>query len=122
MSSFGDKVKKLRKERGWSQDVFAEKVGIHGRHVGKYEIGRVLPNAEALINIAKVFDVSLDYLLLNENETPNPAAKIHDKELLKNFELLDQMPEKDREVVKSLIDAYIKKGQIENIVREKSAV
>ena len=115
MSSFGEKIKKLRKERGWSQDAFAEQVGIHGRHVGKYEIGRALPNAETLIRIAKALDVSLDYLFLEEGD-PNPASRIRDRELLHAFETVDQMQDEDKRTIKSLIDAYIKKQQMERVL------
>ncbi|WP_229266401.1 helix-turn-helix domain-containing protein [Leptospira sp. severe_002] len=117
MSSFGKKVKKLRKEKGWSQDEFAEKIGVHGRHIGKYENGSTVPHAETVIKMAKVFDVSTDYLLLEE-ESLNPASKIKDKVLLKEFEIVDQMNDKDREVIKSLIDAFIKKGRIEQVLEK----
>ncbi len=46
---FGDKLRKLRKDRNWSQDTLGQKLGIHGRHIGKYENGQVMPGAEALI-------------------------------------------------------------------------
>ena len=116
MTTFGEKVKKLRKEKGWSQDEFADKIDIHGRHIGKYENGKVLPNAETLVKISRVFEVSIDYLLLDSNDNANPAAKIQDRELLHNFELIDQMTEEDRNVVKSLIDAYVKKRQMESVL------
>ncbi|EKR62086.1 DNA-binding helix-turn-helix protein [Leptospira weilii str. 2006001853] len=115
MSSFGDKVKKLRKEKGWSQDEFASKIGVHGRHIGKYENGSTMPNSETVIKMAKVFEVSTDYLLLGEGNA-NPTSKIRDQALLKEFEIVDQMNDKDREVIKSLIDAFIKKGRMEQVL------
>ncbi|AXR60306.1 helix-turn-helix domain-containing protein [Leptospira mayottensis] len=115
MPSFGDKVKKLRKEKDWSQDEFAAKIGVHGRHIGKYENGSTMPNSETVIKMAKVFEVSTDYLLLEEGNA-NPASKIRDQALLKEFEIVDQMSEKDREVIKSLIDAFIKKGRMEQVL------
>jgi transcriptional regulator with XRE-family HTH domain len=121
MSSFGEKLRKLRKEKGWSQDELAEKIGIHGRHVGKYEAGKVLPNAETLIAAAAALEVSLDYLLLDSNGAENPAAMIRDRELLKDFEVVDHMDEKDRDIIKSLIDAFIKKKQIEAVMGDKTS-
>jgi transcriptional regulator with XRE-family HTH domain len=121
MSSFGEKLRQLRKERGWSQDELAERVGIHGRHVGKYEAGKVLPNAETLLAIAAALDVSLDFLLLDAAQSENPAAKIRDRELLRAFETVDHMDEKDREIIKSLIDAFIKKSQVEAVMGAKNS-
>lgn len=116
MSSFGEKIKALRKEKGWSQDEFAVKIGVHGRHIGKYENGHTLPNSESLLQIAKALDVSIDYLLLNGQERESASSKIRDKILLQEFEVVDQMEEKDREIIKSLIDAFIKKKQMETIL------
>jgi transcriptional regulator with XRE-family HTH domain len=121
MISFGDKIKKLRKDRGWSQDDLAEKAGIHGRHVGKYEIGKAMPNAETVVRIAEALEVSIDYLLRDDaNENPNPAARIKDRQLLAEFEVVDNMDEVDKSVIKSLIDAYIKKRQMEKMFTGQS--
>jgi len=117
MASFGEKLKALRKEKGWSQDVLGEKVGIHGRHIGKYEIGKAMPNAETVIKIAEVFDVSIDYLLLTDDTIPH-HEKIRDKTLLKNFQAVEAMDEDDKNIVKALIEAFIKKQQIEAVLQE----
>lgn len=36
---FGETVRKLRREKGWSQDVFADKSGIHRADIGAIERG-----------------------------------------------------------------------------------
>lgn len=109
--SFGEKLRQLRKERNWSQDALGAELDIHGRHIGKYETGKVMPGAETLVKIARVFGVSVDYLLLDE-ATPEPAAALTDQALLKEFAAVEKMPEEDKAVVRSLIDAYIKKHQL----------
>ena len=118
MLSFADKLRHIRKERGWTQDKLAEELGIHGRQIGKYELGIVLPGAETLIKIAKTLNVSIDYLLLDEQI--NPANDIKDPELLRLFAAIDNMDEEERKVIKSLIDAYVKKHQLEGILRRES--
>jgi transcriptional regulator with XRE-family HTH domain len=116
--TFGEKLRQLRKEKGWSQDKLGEMVKIHGRHIGKYELGQVLPTAEAIIRIATAFNVSTDYLLFDESEDRS-SAEIKDIRLLKEFEEVDKMNEKDKEVIISLIDAYIKKNQISTLLSTK---
>lgn len=108
--SFGEKPRQLRKERNWSQDALGAELDIHERHIGKYETGKVMPGAETLVKIDRVFSVSVDYLLLDE-ATPEPAAALTDQALLKEFSAVEKMPEEDKVVVRSLIDAYIKKYQ-----------
>lgn len=112
----GDKLRSLRKQNNWSQDALGEKLGIHGRHIGKYETGKVMPGADTLMKIAKLFNISVDFLLFDdiaENDT-----KIKDQALLKSFEAVDHMEEEDKKVIKSLIDAYVKKQQIENVINQ----
>ena len=113
---FSTKLRELRKKQKWTQDELAAKVGIHGRHIGKYENGQVMPNADTLIRIARVFDVSIDYLLLDAEEPRE--VDIQDRELLKYFKELGAMKEEDRETIKSLIDAYLKKRKLEAIMSE----
>ena len=43
--SFGEKRRRLRKERNWPQDTLGAELDIHGRHIGKYETGKVMPGA-----------------------------------------------------------------------------
>lgn len=65
MSSFGERLKRLRKERDVTQAALAEYLGLVSSAVGKYEtIENSYPSVEALIKISEFFNVSIDYLLL----------------------------------------------------------
>jgi transcriptional regulator with XRE-family HTH domain len=112
--SFGEKLRQLRRQRGWSQDELGSKVEIHGRHIGKYENDQVMPNADTLVKIAKVFDVSVDYLLFDSKEPKRET--LQDPELLKCFEELSRMEDQDKAVIKSLVEAYVKKRKVEAIM------
>jgi len=117
MATFGEKLKKLRKDRGWSQDELGRRVGVHGRHIGKYEIGRAMPNADTVVRIAETLGVTIDYLLLDDLAAESaPSAALRDEELLRKFEAVEKMDDEDRRVIASLIDAYIKKHQIESVL------
>jgi transcriptional regulator with XRE-family HTH domain len=119
MATFGEKLRQLRKQRGWTQDKLGEEVGVHGRHIGKYESGKAMPNAEAIIRVAKTLTVSIDYLLVNDfQELQQTETSIQNQELLVKFKAVEGMSEKDKEIILSLIDAYIKKQQIENVLQQ----
>lgn len=63
---FGQRLKSLRQERGLSQEDLAKLTGISSRVIGYYESGERFPHTEeALVNIARAFEVSLDFLLDN---------------------------------------------------------
>lgn len=119
ISTFGEKIKSLRKDHGWSQDKLGLEVGLHGRHIGKYETGRAMPNAETLVRIANALKVSIDYLLRNGmEENPTSSNILRDPDLIRKFEAVEKMNKDDKRVVTSLIDAYIKKQQIEDVLHQ----
>ena len=57
MNNFG---KELRNEKGFSQEVFASKVGIHVTNLSKYERNISIPSLEIAKKMAKVLSISLD--------------------------------------------------------------
>ncbi len=64
--SFADKLRLLRKERGLSQEEFAELIGVSRQAVGKWENDASYPEVETLIEISRKLNVSLDMLFSDE--------------------------------------------------------
>lgn len=61
-----EKIQKLRKEQGLTQEQFAEKLFVSRTAVSKWETGRGIPSMESLKQIAKLFHITLDQLLSTE--------------------------------------------------------
>lgn len=59
---FGERLKELRMEQGKTQAQVAEDLGISSVAYLHYEKNQREPSFDLLVNIAKYFDVSLDYL------------------------------------------------------------
>ncbi|UEG48536.1 LexA family transcriptional regulator [Ferruginibacter lapsinanis] len=66
MSQAGQNLKYLRKLRGWTQEEFAEKLGIKRSLIGAYEEERADPRLEVLEIVSDIFKLSLDELLLKD--------------------------------------------------------
>ncbi|WP_286264053.1 helix-turn-helix domain-containing protein [Thalassotalea atypica] len=64
-----DKIVRLRKQFGWSQEDLAEKVNVSRQSVSKWESANSIPDLNKIIMLAEIFDVSTDFLLKDENET-----------------------------------------------------
>jgi len=62
---FSEKLMNLRKSKGWSQDEFADKVGVTRQTVSKWELDKTVPDMNKLIEMSKLFEVSLDELTDN---------------------------------------------------------
>jgi len=59
----GDKIYKLRKEKGLSQEQLAEALDISRQTLSKWELNAVLPDTENIIKLSSYFGVTTDYLL-----------------------------------------------------------
>lgn len=59
----GEKIKKLRESRDWSQAELARRAGITKSAISTYELGMRTPSADVVCAFAKAFGVSSDYLL-----------------------------------------------------------
>jgi transcriptional regulator with XRE-family HTH domain len=60
---FGERLQELRLDAGISQKELAEKVHISFHSISSYERNRSIPNDEIKVKFAKIFNISLDYLL-----------------------------------------------------------
>lgn len=69
MKEFGNRLRKLRLEKGLTQQQLGEKAGgISSNGISHYEQGKREPSFEVLVQFADLFDVSVDWLLGNTNE------------------------------------------------------
>ncbi|MGL5254004.1 MAG: helix-turn-helix domain-containing protein [Brevinema sp.] len=61
--NLSEKILRLRKMNGMSQDDLAEKVGVSRQSISKWESDQATPELEKVLLLAKVFSVTTDYLL-----------------------------------------------------------
>lgn len=73
--TLGEKLQKLRRERGMSQDQLAELLGVSRQAVSKWERDEAVPDTEKVIRLSEIFSVSIDYLL---KDRPEPARKTNE--------------------------------------------
>lgn len=60
---FGQRLKKLREEAGYTQQQLAKLVSLSQQTIGHYEVGRAKPDADTLEMFADIFGTTVDYLL-----------------------------------------------------------
>jgi transcriptional regulator with XRE-family HTH domain len=69
--TFGEKLYKLRKEKGLSQEALAEKLNTSRQAVSKWENDQGFPETEKLLLLGNIFEVSIDYLLKESSQQSN---------------------------------------------------
>ena len=62
--NFGEQIKKIRSDSGLTQEQFAAKLNVSRQSISSWENNRNLPDLEMTVEIARVFGLSLDQLIL----------------------------------------------------------
>jgi transcriptional regulator with XRE-family HTH domain len=111
---FARRLRQLRKQRDLSQTELGKLVDLHYTHIGRYERGASRPSADAARRLADALGVSTDYLM--EGATEEAAkARFEDRELLRQFQEVEALPDEDKLVVKKLLDAFLTKKQVQKL-------
>ena len=112
----GQRIRELRMQRQWSQVELGVKCNVHQKQISMYERGINAPSTELLIKMADVFDVTLNYLVYDDHGKDVPSKnKIHDRELLRRFEVVDDLPDPYRALAKEILDLLILKAQFQQL-------
>lgn len=101
-----ENIKYYRKKRQMSQEEMAIKLHVVRQTVSKWENGLSIPDAEMMIHIAELLDVSIN-VLLGIDETD-----FHDDSLSKELEKAHQMLMENKQKEKMLKAAYKKRSLI----------
>lgn len=72
---FSEKLQILRKNKGFTQEALAEKLGVSRQAVAKWESGQIYPDISNLISISELMNVSVDYLVKDQDCAVNIKAQ-----------------------------------------------
>ena len=77
-----DRIIRLRKKNGWSQEELADKMNVSRQAVSKWESAQSIPDLEKILQLGTLFGVTTDYLLKDDiedeeftNESSDAAVK-----------------------------------------------
>lgn len=116
LDGFAQRLRELRKQKNLSQTELGQLAELHYTHIGRFERGSSRPGGDTLKRLADVLGVTSDYLLEGAvNEVAK--ARFEDRELLKQFQEVEQLPDEDKLVVKKLLDAFLVKKQLQAMAR-----
>lgn len=100
MTTF-ERIKEISKRKGMSLQTLAEKAGLGENSIYKWKTST--PKTDALVKVAEVLDVSIDYLLGQENKTSSiKSVDIADDDVIMTFEG-KEIPPEDIELMKRLL-------------------
>ncbi len=73
--TFSEKLTSLRRKQGLSQEQLAVRLGVTRQSVSKWESGQVQPEIPKLVALSELFEVSVDYLVKDCLEEPEPTPR-----------------------------------------------
>ncbi len=87
---FAENLKKIRKDKGYTQETLAEKLNVVRQTVSKWEKGLSLPDVDMLSKIVNVLETDVNILLdgqittMDQSEIVKQLAKINEQLTIKN--------------------------------------
>ena len=94
----------------------AELLGVSPRLYTRWENGDATPQFGTVVRIADILDVSLDELA-GRKET-DPEARIHNPELHRLYQKVDQLSDEDQKALVVVLDSLVKRAQVGRLMAE----
>ena len=102
--TLGDKIKRLRQERGWDQKELADRVGITNATISRYETGTIKEISKlVIITLSQIFGVSELWLWDEDQEWP-PRRRLDPDEEATIVEAYRQADDRTRDIIKKILD------------------
>lgn len=96
-----DKIKKLRKSKGWTQTELAKRLGTSQKVITSYETGAKKPPIKRLPNLAAVFGITIDELIDSQSiQIQEHKPHVHkNSRTAKMQELFEKLPPEEQRVI-----------------------
>lgn len=104
--TIGQRLSRIRKDRGFTQIEVAEKIGIIQSLVSSYENDVLKLSAEMAVRFARALEVSIDELL--ELKKSKPASQKPNRKILRRLESIESLPSHHQQTLLKTIDTMLK--------------
>jgi transcriptional regulator with XRE-family HTH domain len=104
--TIGQRLARLRKQRGYTQTELAEKMGSRQVLISAYETDRIALSAEIAVRLAVALEVTTDELLhpnVKKKSTAKPSLKV-----MRRMEQIEKLPENKQSFILSALDSMLR--------------
>jgi transcriptional regulator with XRE-family HTH domain len=109
--SFSKKIKELRTEKNWKQETLAKELQLDVRQISLYENNKNSPSIETAVKIAQLFNVSIDYLLIDDY--PRKPLYFNDNIFINKLKDIEILTKVEKDSLSNLIDSLIYKNKLQ---------
>ena len=103
----GQRLARLRKERGWTQVELAERLGIIQSLISDYERDRLRMNPAMVVRFAAALEITTDELL-RPNTAQTPLRRKPSLRVLRRLERIERLPAHQQSTLLKTIDGFLK--------------
>lgn len=100
--TLAERIRNTRLQKKLSQVELAELTNINLKSLSRYELGTTIPPANLLADIARVLEVSTDYLIVGE------ASVIQDKDLYNKFTAIQAISGDSKKMILTFLEMAIR--------------
>jgi transcriptional regulator with XRE-family HTH domain len=108
--NFGTNIKRVRTEKGISQEELGRRISVHPNQLSKYERDQAAPSIDVVQRMAEALEVSIDTLVFGAEQKLD--ASISDRELISLFNRVQLLSDRQKDTVKDFLSAFVLKQDL----------
>lgn len=108
--TIGQRLVRLRKERGYTQTEIANKIGITQKLISDYELDKLRPHPDMTIRFAMAYKVTTDEILGLKDIKPSNESKSSQK-IIRRLNKIEALPQSQQKFILKTIDSLIKAAE-----------
>lgn len=117
----GLNIKKIREEKGLTQQHIAALIHMHRSNYSKIESGQREISVEALNIVAHYFDMTIDQIINFESGVPKEIT-IEDKSLMEQVKLIQELETDEKNMVFKMVDTFLTKKKFKEFFLQNVAI
>jgi transcriptional regulator with XRE-family HTH domain len=103
--SIGQRMARIRKERGYTQREVAERIGLIPALVSDYEKDKLRLNSDMILRFSQVLEVTTDELL--QPQSGKKTVRKASRKVLRRLEQIEGLPQRKQDALLTTIDAFL---------------
>jgi transcriptional regulator with XRE-family HTH domain len=117
MQHIGKNIKRIREEKGLTQQSIADLIAMHRSNYSRVETGDRDLSIEAIGKIAKYFSMTIDQLVNFEGDIPKEVT-IEDKSLVEQVKLIQGLELEEKNMVFKMVDTFLTQKKFKDFFRK----
>jgi transcriptional regulator with XRE-family HTH domain len=120
MQHIGKNIKKIREEKGLTQQSIADLIAMHRSNYSRVETGDRDLSIDAIGKIAKYFNMTIDQLVNFEGDIPQEVT-IEDKSLVEQVKLIQGLELEEKNMVFKMVDTFLTQKKFKDFFQKNIA-